>query len=275
MLTTIISSSVVLLVLGILFGFMLGYFKSIFNVEENPLVEKILSILPGANCGACGYPGCYNFSENLANNKASIDGCRAGGEEVAKNLSLALGISYDPSKFNQTVAIPLCQGGEKEVTRSSVVSGDLSCKLASKLHITGKLCHFCCVGLGDCVFVCPVDAIKMSDNKLPLIDPKKCISCGICVDICPRNVLEIIPKLNCVITLCKNRNISINVRHACTMGCITCLACEKKCPQKAITIVNNLPVINKELCNFCEVCVTVCPTKSIVLIQNYLDKLFP
>jgi len=211
MLLTIISSSVVLLVLGILFGFMLGYFKSIFNVEDNPLVEKILSQLPGANCGACGYPGCFNFAENLANHKVKIDGCRAGGGEVVKNLSAALGVSYDPSAYNKTVAIPICQGGEKETTRSAMVSSDVNCKLAAKLHITGKQCYFCCIGLGDCVLVCPVHAIKMSDNKLPVIDPDRCISCGICVDICPRDILKIIPKQNCVITLCKNSNMALKV----------------------------------------------------------------
>lgn len=268
MLSTIFSSSIVLLVLGILFGIMLGYFKSIFKVEENPKIELIFSCLPGANCGACGFAGCSQFAENLANNKAKIDGCRAGGEATLTALTKILEVDGSEHHHELITALAICQGGELETIKSSVPQVGLSCKQAHILKLDHKLCRYSCIGFGDCEIACPFDALKMSKNNLPVIDKIKCTSCGICVTTCPRNVLELIVNKNLIITLCRNQNSGSFVKQTCKIGCITCLACEKKCPQKAISMSNNIPVIDHKLCDLCGICVNVCPTKSIVYLER-------
>jgi Na+-translocating ferredoxin:NAD+ oxidoreductase RNF subunit RnfB len=254
--------------MGVLFGFMLGYFKSIFKTDENPKTELILSILPGANCGACGNPGCFNFAEKLASNQVPINGCRVGGIEVVKKLSEALDLSFDASSFNRTIALSICKGGEIEAVKSSVSQSGLTCAQANQLKLDDKLCRYSCIGFGDCETSCQFDALHMSENRLPVVDSIKCTSCGICISICPRNIMELVPDKKIVLALCRNQNSASFVKQTCNVGCITCLACEKKCPTKAITMVNKLPVIDRSLCNLCEICVNVCPTKSMVLINS-------
>lgn len=266
----LIYSALVLLILGALFGFMLGYFKSIFKVEVDPKVELIMGCLPGANCGACGYSGCANFAENLANGKAKINACRAGGATTTSSLSEIMGLGVAPGEFEVYHAVAVCQGGELEAIKSSITQQGLTCAQASQLRLDNKLCRFSCLGFGDCASVCTFDAIKMSPNGLPVVDIKKCTACGICVSTCPRNIMELIPEKKTVITLCRNQNSASFVKSTCKIGCITCLACEKKCPTKAITMVNKLPVINHSLCDLCGICVKVCPTKSILILPTEL-----
>jgi Na+-translocating ferredoxin:NAD+ oxidoreductase subunit B len=266
----LVASSAVLLILGGLFGIMLGYFKSIFKVEVNPKIELIMDCLPGANCGACGYTGCTNFAENLVSGNAKITSCRAGGIDTATALSKIMEEKNFTEGFEEMSALAICQGGKLEAILSSVTQNNLSCIQAKQLKLDNKLCRYCCLGFGDCEKVCPFNAIKISDNLLPIINPNKCTSCGICVTTCPRNILELVPKKNIVITLCRNENSASFVKRTCSVGCITCFACEKNCPTKAITMINKLPVINHLLCNLCGTCVTVCPTKSMVLIE--MDK---
>ena len=266
-LKTLLFSSLVLLVLGALFGIMLGYFKSVFKVEVDPKVELIMTALPGVNCGGCGFSGCINFAENLASGKAKINSCRAGGATTLDALSKILGTGLS-EKFEVKYAFAICQGGTAEAVKSSQTQLGITCKQAKQLKLDDKLCRFSCLGYGDCVTDCPFDAIVMSKNRLPIIDPKKCTSCGICVSQCPRNILELIPEKKIVITLCRNENSASFVKQTCSVGCITCLACEKKCPTKAITMVNKLPIIDMNLCNLCGICIEVCPTKSIVLIPS-------
>jgi Na+-translocating ferredoxin:NAD+ oxidoreductase RNF subunit RnfB len=263
----IIFSSGIMLALGIVFGIGLGYFAKVFKVQENPLIDEILEILPGANCGACGFSGCRSLAEGITSGKASIDTCRVGGEETVKNLAKLLGVSTDNISYEKYIAIPLCKGGKSLAMKNATVKGVKTCKIANNLKLNEKICTYGCLGYGDCVLVCPFNAIKMNDEGLPEIDPSLCTGCGLCVKECPREVIEIFPYKEKVLAICKNPEKGSAVRNACRVGCITCYVCEKKCPKNAIKMVNNLPVIDIEKCDLCGICINVCPTKTLSLIK--------
>ena len=55
------------------------------------------------------------------------------------------------------------------------------------------------------------------------------------------------------------------VKRACTVGCIGCTLCVKKCPNEAIQMDNFLAAMDYEKCAHAGVCLTKCPTKTIVL----------
>lgn len=268
----IIASSGVMLGLGVVFGVFLSYFAKLFKVDENPLIEQIAEILPGANCGACSFSGCRALAEAISEGKASIDACKVGGEEIAKNIANFLGIEEKNIVVEKYIAIPLCKGGDMLALKNAKVVGINSCKLANNLNLTEKVCNYGCLGYGDCVLVCPFDAITMNKDRLPEVNPELCTGCGICVKECPRKVLELFPLRNEVLALCKNPNKGSAVRNACKVGCITCYICEKKCPENAIKMANNLPVVDMEKCTLCGICIEVCPTKTISLVKALSTK---
>lgn len=268
----IIISSLILLGLGAIFGLILGYFANIFRIEENPLIEKISEILPGSNCGACGFAGCVALAEAIASGKGSIDTCRIGGRETATNIAKLLGITEENISYEKYIVVPLCKGGKSSAMKNAKVRGVKTCKIANNLQLSEKVCKYSCLGYGDCVLVCPFNAIKMNEEGLPEINSSLCTGCGICVKECPRGILNLFPLKNRVLALCKNTEKGSAVRNACKVGCITCYICEKKCPQNAIRIENNLPVIDIEKCNLCGICINVCPTKTLSLLETLLAK---
>jgi Na+-translocating ferredoxin:NAD+ oxidoreductase subunit B len=269
--TIILSSVVILLVLGLLFGWMLGVFSNVFYVKENPLVEKIKDVLPQANCGACGFSGCSSFAEALANGDAPINGCVAGGQETIDALAPILGISQSSTQ-TRYVAVILCKGGQEEALINADAKGASSCLMAHYLRLDDKVCHFGCLGFGDCVKSCPFGALTMGDNGLPIVHMNLCTGCGICVEKCPRDIIKLFSDTKRVLCLCSNRDTGSYVRKACKVGCISCGLCAKKCPEKAIVFKNNLPVIDIEKCTLCGICVTICPVHSLTLRQALTEK---
>ncbi len=267
----VVSSVVILLSLGLLFGWMLGVFSNVFHVKENPLVEKIKEALPQANCGACGYSGCGSFAEAVARGDAPINGCVAGGQETIDALADIMGVSQ---KGTQTryVAVVLCKGGINEALINADAKGASSCRMAHYLRLSDRACNFGCLGYGDCAKACPFGAITMGKNGLPIVNTAICTGCGICVDKCPRDIIRLFSDTKRVLCLCSNRDTGSLVRKACKVGCISCGLCVKKCPQKAITFKNNLPVIDIEKCDLCGICVTICPVHSLSLRQALTEK---
>ncbi len=267
----IIYSSLILLGLGLLFGWMLGVFSNVFYVKENPLIEKIKDALPQANCGACGYSGCASFAEAVASGKAPINGCVAGGQETIDSIATIMGISAS-NNAKRYVAVVLCKGGKDESIKNATAMGASSCRMAHELRLYDRVCRFGCLGHGDCEDACPFGAISMGKNGLPKIDTTICTGCGICVDTCPRNIIKLFHDTKRVLALCSNNEKGSFVRKACKVGCISCGLCIKKCPQKAIVFKDNLPVIDIEKCNLCGICVTVCPVNALSLRKALTEK---
>ncbi|MCR4789770.1 MAG: RnfABCDGE type electron transport complex subunit B [Treponemataceae bacterium] len=259
-LLTLLVSALVALILG----FLLGFFKKIFHVEVDETVAKIRSCLPGANCGGCGYPGCDGFAAACAKGQAPVNGCSAGGAEVAKKVGQIMGVSAESVPKAAYIG---CRGTKDVALARGKYTGVKTCK-AAKLAINGtKFCNWACIGFGDCVQACNFNAIKIGDDGLPHVNKKLCTGCGSCSRACPQKVISINnAELKGVIVQCSNRNpVKAQIMKLCKNGCIKCGKCERTCENDALHLVDGLPVIDYTKCTACGKCAEGCPTKVLTL----------
>lgn len=248
-------------VLGLIFGVGLAYALKLFGIEVDPTTFKILSLLPGANCGACGKAGCTAFAEALKKGEVMPASCAVSNEAARKSIAELLGITHDTKV--KTVATVLCNGGSRAKDKYAY-KGIASCKAASLIFGGHKACSFGCLGLGDCVEACPFEAIRMDRDALPVVDPGKCTACGRCVKACPKNLYLLLP-LDCnYYVKCSSKDPGGATAKVCKSGCIACLKCEKACPAGAAKVELNLSRIDPEKCRNIGKCFEVCPTKVIV-----------
>ena len=237
-----------------------------FEVQEDPRVTQILEILPGANCGGCGYPGCGGFASACV--KAdSFDGllCPAGGAEVMKNIASLIG--KDAIETVQKIAVVRCNGVCDVRPQTNIYDGARSCVIAASLYSGETGCSFGCLGLGDCVDACTFDAITINPTTgIAEIIEDKCVACGACVKACSKNIIELRKKgakSRRIFVSCVNKDKGGVARKACKYACIGCSKCQKECSFEAIVIENNLAYIDDTKCRLCRKCVAVCPTGTI------------
>jgi RnfABCDGE-type electron transport complex B subunit len=230
-------------------------------VKEDPRVEKALEVLPGINCGACGFAGCSGFAAAVAEGKVSVSGCRPGGAEVSARLAQILGVE-EVEAHTPVKARVFCSGGNEEAVRDRIYRGISTCEAA---HLIGgeKACLYSCLGLGDCVDACPFDAIEMGENGLPLIDLQKCTGCGECVSACPRGIIGICGADERVHVYCRSRDRGPVTKKICSAGCIACKLCEKDDDTGAVKVIDNLSVIDYSVHKEPLKAIERCPTKVI------------
>lgn len=246
---------------SILIALLLSFAAKKFKVEEDPKKEKIVSVLPGVNCGACGYAGCEQYAQAILSKDVEITLCKPGGSEVSKKIAEILGIeAKDTQRF---VALVLCNGG-KRAKDEFRYTGITRCEVAKKFFGGYKHCKYGCLGFGDCVEVCPFEAININEYGVAEVDVMKCTGCGLCVKVCPKNLIKLVPCNYQVHILCSSRDKGARVKQICSVGCIGCGICVKSCPVSDIYLENNLSIMKYNKCYNCGICVVKCPTKSIV-----------
>ncbi len=249
--------------MGLLFGWILTGATKIFAVPVNPLIAEIRAALPGANCGACGYPGCDGLAAALADNKAPLNACPVGGNALTENLSKIMGSEILPST-TRMVAEVICRGGLDRCKTKFNYQGIQDCVSATLVSGGYKACSYACLGLGTCVKACQFGAITIDEKRMiAVVDPKKCTSCGLCVQSCPRDVLHLQPEKQPIRLLCREAERGKNVSSKCNAGCIGCGLCARSCKYEAIVMENNLPKFDMDKCVGCMVCAEVCPTWAI------------
>ena len=237
-----------------------------FEVYEDPRIAQVQEILPAANCGGCGYPGCSGFATACVNSD-SLDGlfCPVGGSEVKGKVAGILG--KEASSADATVAVVRCNGTCEARPKINQYDGVKSCAVASSLYGGETGCSFGCHGYGDCVTVCNFDAIFINPvTGIAEVIEDKCTSCGACVKACPKNLIELRkkgPKSRRIFVSCMNKDKGVIAKKACTNACIGCSLCFKECAFDAIKIENNLAYIDHNKCRLCRKCVDVCPTNAI------------
>lgn len=256
----IVLAIIVVGAIGLLFGLLLAFAAIVFRVEVDERVSKIEEVLPGANCGGCGYAGCSAYAAAVVNDGAPIDACGAGGSRVAQQIGGIMGIAA-PEKA-ETVARVHCMGTCDKAKDKYEYHGIPDCLAASKFSGGQKACFWGCLGYGTCVNACQFGAITI-ENGVAHIDEEKCVSCGMCVAACPKKLIEIVPKANKTAVLCRNHSMGKDVMAVCSAGCIGCKICEKNCPNGAISVVDNLAEIDYEKCTSCGICAEKCPKKVI------------
>lgn len=248
--------------LGLLFGIFLGIAARKFAVEKDPKAEEVLAVLPGANCGACGFPGCSGLAVAIAKGEAGPNACKAGGASVAEQVAQVMGLEVTTD--DRQVARLICHGGHSKALQRAKYVGLTDCRSAKAFGFGGKACTFGCLGLGNCVRACPFGAITMSSEGLPVINPNICTGCGVCVGTCPQGVLALVPAKSKVFVACSSSAPGREVRKVCQVGCIACRICEKTCEHDAIHVENNLAKIDYNKCTNCGRCAEKCPQKIIV-----------
>lgn len=237
-----------------------------FEVKEDPRIGLVAEVLPQANCGGCGFPGCSGFA-NACVKAESLEGllCPVGGAAVMGQIADILGMAaaaQDPK-----IAVVRCNGNCDARPRTNLYDGASSCAVAASLYSGDTGCSFGCLGLGDCVDACGFDAIRINPTTLlPEVVEDACTACGACVKACPKSIIELRkkgPKSRRIFVSCVNKDKGGVAKKACSNACIGCSLCLKQCQFEAITIENNLSYIDHTKCRMCRKCVEVCPTNAI------------
>lgn len=253
-------------VLGVLCAAILYVVAQKFKVYEDPRIDEVEKLLPGANCGGCGYAGCRTLaSAMVSNDDLSALYCPVGGADTMKKIADVLG-KTSPER-EPMVAVLRCNGTHANRPRTSVYNGVASCTVEASLYAGETACPFGCLGQGDCVEVCNFDALHIdAQSGLPVVDQEKCTACGACVKKCPKALFELRKKGlkdRRVFVSCMNRDKGVVAKKACSTACIGCGKCVKACPFEAITLQSNLAYIDFNKCKLCRKCVGECPTGAI------------
>ena len=257
---------ILVVAVGLVCAIMLTIASKVFFVPVDETAAALREVLPGANCGGCGFAGCDDYANTLAaDHETPCNKCPVGGPSVAAKLAEILGVSAGSAE--KQVAIVMCNGSNEMSKNLLDYEGPTSCKAATQLFGGVKQCPFGCQGLGDCVAACEFGAIKVVDG-VARVDRNACVACGACAKACPKNLIRIGPESNQNVVFCNNTAGGAEVRKYCSVGCIGCKMCEKTCKFEAVTVENNKAYIDPEKCKNCGMCSKVCPTGAIINLKQ-------
>lgn len=267
---TLLFTVIVLCILGVLSAVILYFVARKFHVEEDPRLGVVESMLPGANCGGCGFPGCKGMANALVkNDDISSLYCPAGGAEAMNKIATYLGKAV--AEQEPQVAVIRCAGRCDNRIRNNIYNGASSCAVEAALYGGETACVYGCLGQGDCVDACTFGAMTLNPvTGMPEVDQDKCTACGACVKACPKGIIELRKKgvkNRRIYICCSNKDKGAVARKACVAACIGCGKCVKTCPFGAITVENHLAYIDPEKCRLCRKCVAECPTGAIVEVN--------
>ncbi len=255
--TTILFTIAVLGGLGLIFGLLLALASTVFAVQEDPRKELLNEVMPGANCGVCGFAGCSAYADAVIAGTTVIGACTVGGQEVAKKMAAIMGVA-DTGAVVRQVAFVRCSGSGSN-RQLYQYEGIQDCLAASRLAAGGSLaCQYGCLAFGTCVNVCDFGALSVTDGHA-VVDMDKCAGCLKCVNICPRNLITVVPYGSEVHVQCYSKAKGAQTRVTCENGCIACGLCARNCPAGAITVQDNLATIDYDKCTSCGTCIEKCP----------------
>lgn len=257
----------VLALMGGFFGSVLAVASKKFEVETDERIPEILQVLPGANCGACGFPGCGGLAEAIVEGAAKPNACVVAKADVAEAIAQIMGQVVEASEERKVARIK-CSCAVQDATKIYEYKGISDCHLAVNLFKGPRNCNFGCFGMGSCARVCPFGAISMNADGLPEINYDLCTGCGVCVDDCPQFLLYLEKISQEVFIGCNNLDRGKPAKDVCSKACISCGICVKMCPEGAIkmnTYKNGgtLPSIDSSKCTQCGTCAERCPSKCI------------
>jgi electron transport complex protein RnfB len=246
--------------IGLLAAVALGFAAKKFAVEVDPRELAIVEVLSGANCGACGYPGCAAYAKAVAEGEAAPNMCTPGGQGTIEAIAHIMGVAA--VRTEPQVAVVLCQGDNRKAKAKYRYLGVTDCNAAQRIADGPKACPGGCLGLGTCARVCPFGAIEITAEGLAVISRGKCTGCKKCVPACPRGVIGMTPLKAAVHVLCNSHDKGAEVRKYCQVGCIACQICVKTVPE-AYVVEDFLARVVYDEHDKAAPAVAKCPTKCI------------
>lgn len=251
--------------LGGVLGFLLALFDKKLKVGDDPRIGQVGALLPGANCGGCGYAGCSALAAAAVHGKAHISRCAALTEDSSAKIAAILGTETE--KNEKMRAVVLCVGANSCSMKKYNYLGVADCAAAAKLHGGPQLCPSGCIGLGNCARSCRFDAISICDG-VAVIDTEKCTGCGSCVSACPKGLIKLVSSDSDYCITCSTPDRGTVVREYCQSGCISCGICARSCPEGAITRDGFRPIMDHKKCANCGLCAEKCPRGIIRRIKQ-------
>ncbi|MDJ0868921.1 MAG: (Fe-S)-binding protein [Myxococcota bacterium] len=234
------------------------------HVPEDPRIDAVEDMLPHANCGACGLPGCRPFAEALVQGEAQPAGCTVSNAEGHARIAAYLGV--DVGAAEKRVARLACAGGANVARLRARYDGLSSCGAAAVVAGGGKGCFWGCLGLADCEAACDFDAIRMDAHSLPVVDEARCTACGDCVDACPKDLFSIHPASHRLWVACRSLEAGDELLEDCEVACTACGRCAMDAPG-LVRMEQNLPVVDYGRKHDTREPIQRCPTGAIVWID--------
>jgi Na+-translocating ferredoxin:NAD+ oxidoreductase RNF subunit RnfB len=251
---------------GLVFAVFIALANRQLYVWHDPRIDVVASMLPNANCGACGLPGCRAFAERAVEGVMKPSQCTVGSDDVHRAIAGFLGVEAGVAL--RRVARLQCAGGCDVAVSQAEYRGLATCASAAAVAGGGKGCTWGCLGLADCERVCDYDAIAMSDG-LPVVDVAKCTACGDCVEACPKDLFTLLPADEHLFVQCKNLLVGDEVLEQCKVACTACGKCVQDAAPGLISVASGVAVVNYDLIAQADRhAVERCPTGAIVWLSG-------
>lgn len=257
----VLIAALVLGAIGLVLGAALSFASDVFFVDQDERIARITELLPGANCGGCGFAGCANYADAIVTDAKPVNCCPSCSQDALDQIAEIVGVKQAPPA-EKLVAYVRCNGGNNYANKKYDYYGMHDCAAAARLLDGFMDCKYGCLGFGNCVSVCPTNAISIIDG-VAVIDENTCVGCGVCSVTCPKSVITMIPKDSKVRVRCSNHDKGSITKNSCNSGCLGCKICEKTCKHNAVKVIDNVAVIDFSLCTQCRECAEKCPKKII------------
>ena len=252
---------------GLVFETLIAIANRKLKVWEDPRIDVVAGMLPGANCGACGVPGCRAFAEQLVAGEKQPAGCNVANAETKAEIASFLGV--DAGDAVKVVARMFCAGGVHVARQQAEYRGLATCAAAAAVAGGGKGCAWGCLGLADCVRSCRFDAMAMNGDGIPVIDVDKCTACGDCVDACPKDLLALHPIDHRLLVQCRNLMAGDAVLEDCRVACTACGKCVMDAGPGLISVASGVAVVDYGLNDIADAsAIARCPTGAIVWLTG-------
>jgi Na+-translocating ferredoxin:NAD+ oxidoreductase RNF subunit RnfB len=253
--------------IGLVFATLIAIANRKLKVWEDPRIDAVTGMLPGANCGACGVPGCRAFAEQLVGGARQPAGCNVATDDAKAAIARYLGV--DAGTAVKVEARMLCAGGVHVARQQAEYRGLATCAAASAVAGGGKGCSWGCLGLADCVRACTFDAMAMNADGIPVIDIDKCTACGDCVAACPKDLLALHPVDHHLLVQCRNLIAGDAALEDCRVACTACGKCVMDAGPGLISVASGVAVVDYRLNDIAdEKAIARCPTGAIVWLTG-------